>query len=112
MLAIPQKRFERSVVSFLTRPEVEALLATPDRSCWCGRRDHALLMLAVHTGLRLGELTGLRCTDVVLARGAHVRCHGKGRKERVAPLGSDAVAALAIWLDERQGHPADPLFPY
>ncbi|MGO9335293.1 MAG: tyrosine-type recombinase/integrase [Acidimicrobiales bacterium] len=111
VLAIPQKRFERAVVCFLTRPEVEALLAAPDRSCWCGRRDHALLMLAVHTGLRLGELTGLRCTDVVLSRGAHVRCLGKGRKERVTPLGPDAVAALAIWLDERQGDPADPLFP-
>lgn len=111
VLAIPQKRFERAAVTFLTRPEAEALLAAPDRSCWCGRRDHALLMLAIHTGLRVGEITGLRRSDVVLSKGAHLRCRGKGRKERVTPLGPDAVTAIAIWLDERQGGPADPLFP-
>ena len=78
VLAIPQKRFQRNLVPFLTRPEIEALLAAPDQRTWLGRRDHALLLLAVQTGLRVSELTGLRCEPAVLGRGAHVRCHGKG----------------------------------
>ena len=79
MLAIPPKRFARSLVTFLTEQEVEALLAAPDRTGWTGRRDHALLLLAVQTGLRVSELIGLRCADVQLGTGAYVSCLGKGR---------------------------------
>jgi integrase/recombinase XerD len=111
VLSIPQKRFDRAVVSFLTAVEIEALLASPDRSCWIGRRNHALLLVALQTGLRLSELTGLRCSDVVLSTGAHIRCRGKGRKERCTPLTSQSVAVLRVWMDERKGAPTDPLFP-
>jgi site-specific recombinase XerD len=111
VLAIPQKRFERALISFLTREEAVALLESPDRATWIGRRDHALLTLAIQTGLRVGELVGLQCSDVVLSNGPHVRCHGKGRKERVTPLTAHGVATLRVWLSERSGGPADPLFP-
>ena len=94
VLSIPQKRFEKAIVSFLTIDEVEALLATPDRATWIGRRDHALLLTLFQTGLRVSELTGLRCGDISLGTGAHLRCHGKGRKERSTPLTSQTVTVL------------------
>jgi integrase/recombinase XerD len=111
VLAIPQKEYERALISFLTRKEVVALLGAPDHETWIGRRDHALLTLAVQAGLRVGELVGLRCSDVVLAHGPHVRCRGKGRKERVTPLTRRGVRTLQAWLCEREGGPDDPLFP-
>lgn len=111
VLAIPQKRVDRRVVSFLTRPEIDALLSAPEHTSWIGRRDHALLALAVQTGLRVSELTGLTCADVVLGAGAHVRCHGKGRKERNTPLTGQTVAVLREWMAERRGAPDAPLFP-
>lgn len=111
VLAIPPKRADRPLVTFLTDPEVDALLAAPDRSQWLGRRDHALLLLATQTGLRVSELVALRCHDVSLGRGPHLRCEGKGRKERVTPLTSQTVAVLRTWLAEQRGDPADPLFP-
>lgn len=111
VLAIPQKRFERNLVRFLTRIEAEALLGAVDTTTWLGRRDHALLTLAIQTGLRVSELTGLRCGDVVLGHGAHVRCRGKGRKERATPLTKPTATVLRAWLQEWQGRPADPLFP-
>ena len=111
MLAIPAKRADRAVISFLTGPEIEALLAIPDRSTRIGRRDHALLGLALQTGLRVSELTGLRCGDITFGTGAHVRCLGKGRKERATPLTQVTAAVLQAWLDERGGEPDDPLFP-
>lgn len=111
MLAIPAKRTGRETVSYLTTPEVEALLAAPDRSSRLGRRDHALLVLAVQTGLRVSELVGLRCADFALGPGAHVSCRGKGRKQRSTPLAPDAVAVLRAWAKERAGQPGDPLFP-
>src|SRR5579864_3109987 len=86
VLAIPSKRFTRTLVPFLTRPEVDALLAAPDRRTWFGRRDHAFLLVAVQTGLRVSEMTGLTRQDVILDTGAHVRVIGKGRKERCTPL--------------------------
>ena len=70
-----------------------------------------MLLVAVETGLRVSELVGLRCKDVQLGTGAHVRCFGKGRKERVTPLTASTVRVLKAWLDERQGEPSDPLFP-
>lgn len=111
VLAIPPKRFARSLVTFLTEREVEALLAAPDRTTWTGRRDHAVLLLAVQTGLRVSELVGLRGADVHLGPGAHVSCRGKGRKERITPLTRTTVAVVRVWLAERAGDGADPLFP-
>jgi integrase/recombinase XerD len=110
-LAIPPKRADRALVSFLTRPEIDALLASPDRTTWIGRRDHALLAVAVQTGLRVSELIGLTCQDVSLRTGAHLRCQGKGRKERHTPLTPATAAVLRVWLQERQGQATDALFP-
>jgi len=111
VLAIPPKRFARSLVTFLTDREVEALLTATNRTTWTGRRDHAMLLLAVQTGLRVSELIGLRCADIHLGTGAHVSCRGKGRKERITPLTRTTVAVLRVWLAERAGEGADPLFP-
>ena len=111
VLAIPPARFDKTVVSYLTAGEAEALLAAPDRSRWTGRRDHALLAVAIQTGLRVSELTALTRADVHLGSGAHVRCTGKGRKERCTPLTAQVVRALRAWLGERGGGPQDPLFP-
>lgn len=110
VLAIPSKRFDRRLVTFLTEPEIRALLVAPDRSTWTGRRDHALFSLAAQTGLRASELIGLRCADVHLAAGAHVSCEGKGRKQRITPLTSGLVSTLRVWLVERAGLSEAPLF--
>lgn len=111
VLAIPPKRTDRTLVSYLTEEEMEALLAAPDRSTRLGRRDHTLLVLALETGLRASELTGLTCSAVQVGTGAHVRCHGKGRKERITPLRREVRELLRNWLDERSGAAGDPLFP-
>ena len=111
VLALPSKRYHRKQIHFLTRPEIEALLAAPDQSTWAGRRDRTLLLVAIQTGLRVSELIGLRCEDVVLGTGAHLRCTGKGRKERCTPLRREAAAALRAWLGERNGQLDDPVFP-
>jgi integrase/recombinase XerD len=111
VLAMPSKRYLRCPIAFLTSIEVDALLAAPELTTWSGRRDRALLMLAVQTGLRAAELTGLRCEDIVLGAGAHVRCQGKGRKSRCTPLRKDTVLVLRSWLRERQGQPAEVAFP-
>ena len=110
ILAIPSKRYEKRTIDYLDRDEIEALLAAPDLASWYGRRDRTLLLLALQTGLRVSELIGLDCRDVVLGTGAHVRCQGKGRKERATPLRKDSVHALRAWLGERPGHDDQPLF--
>ena len=111
VLAIPYKRLARRLVNYLTRPEVEAVLAGVDKSTWIGRRNHAMLLVAMQTGLRLSELTDLRQRDVVLARGAHVRCEGKGRKERCTPLAQPTVAVLKAWINEQGDDESRFLFP-
>lgn len=111
VLAIPPKRFDRVLITYLTEPEVHGLLACCDQSTWIGRRDHALLLLAVQTGLRISELTGLTRADVHLGAGAHVACHGKGRKDRITPLTRGTVTVLRDWLSEHIGGPDAPLFP-
>lgn len=111
VLAIPAKRFEKRTVSFLTADEAAALTAAPDRSRWEGRRDRVLLILGIQTGLRVSETISLNCGDVVLGVGAHVRCEGKGRKQRAVPLTSTTQAVLKVWLTERAGGSGDPLFP-
>jgi integrase/recombinase XerD len=111
VLAIPTKRFDRKPIEFLTPTEIDALLAAPDQATWGGHRDYTFLLTAAQTGLRVSELVSLRCDDVVLGAGPHVRCMGKGRKERLTPLGKQAVVALRGWLRERGGQPAEHLFP-
>jgi len=111
VLAIPGKRFKSKPIDFLTRSEIEALLEAPDQTTWAGRRDRTLLLVAVQTGLRVSELVSLCCKDVALETGAHVRCTGKGAKERCTPLRKEAISALRKWLPERQGKPEDALFP-
>jgi site-specific recombinase XerD len=104
VLAIPGKRYSKRVVEFLDRSEVDALLAAPDQRTWYGRRDHTLMLLAVQTGLRLSELIGLRRKDLHLETGPHVRCLGKGRRERCTPLTKQAVRAIKAWLQEPANH--------
>jgi integrase/recombinase XerD len=111
VLAMPSKRHERKPIAFLDRAEIDALIAAPDPSTWTGRRDRTILMVAVQTGLRISELIGLRCQDVVLGTGAHLRCEGKGRKHRCTPLRQDTSAMLEEWLKERMGRPTDIVFP-
>ena len=111
VLAIPLKRTDRPLVTWLTKRELEALLAAPDQRTWTGRRDHAMILLAAQTGLRASELTNVRIGDITLGTGAHVQTLGKGRRERVTPLTDTTVTALRAWLKERGGIPADPLFP-
>jgi integrase len=106
ILTMPGKRYVKRTVTFLDREEIAALLAGPDRSTWVGRRDHAILLVALQAGLRASELINLRCKDVVLGTGAHIRCDGKGRKERCTPLRRDTQ-----WLRERRGGDDHPLFP-
>jgi integrase/recombinase XerD len=110
VLAIPPKRSDQTIVTFLTSTETEALLAAPDRATRTGRRDHAWILLAIQTGLRASELTSLNCGDVHLGAGAYVACHGKGRKNRITPLTPGTVTTLRAWLAERAGTPDDPLF--
>jgi site-specific recombinase XerD len=111
VLAIPYKRLSRRLVDYLTRPEIEALLGAVDKKTWVGRRDHAILLTTVQTGLRLSEITGLRQQDVFFGVGAHVRCEGKGRKERCTPLAKPAVAVLSAWIEELGRKPSEFLFP-
>lgn len=111
VLAMPGKRYVRRTVAFLDRMEMDALLKAPDRSTWVGRRDHTILMVALQTGLRASEIVGLCCCDVVTGTGAHIRCQGKGRKERCTPLRLESVKVLEAWLKEQDGRDSDPLFP-
>lgn len=108
---MPSKRYEKKLVGFLTSPEIDAVLAAPDRPTWMGRRDHVFLLGAVQTGPRLSEMTSLRRQDVALGTGAHVRCVGKGRKERCTPLTKQAVQALKTWLQEPGRGSGDMVFP-
>jgi site-specific recombinase XerD len=110
ILAMPNKRYVKRAVTFLDGDEIAALLAAPDRSTWAGRRDHTLLLLAVQTGLRASELVGLQCGDVVLGSGAHIRCMGKGRKERATPLRRETAKLLAAWIGDDKDE-SRPLFP-
>jgi len=111
ILAVPNKRHERRPIEFLNRGEIDTLLAIPNRSTWIGRRDRTHLLVAVQTGLRVSELIGLNCQDVVLRTGAHVRCLGKGRKQRCTPLRPETAKMLEAWLRERNGLADHPVFP-
>jgi integrase/recombinase XerD len=109
--AIPPKRFDRKFVTYLSEPEAAALLAAPDTATRTGRRDRALLTLAIQAGLRVSELTSLTRADAFLGTGAHVTCTGKGREQRITPLATATAKLISAWLDEQPGEPGDPLFP-
>jgi len=111
VMAIPFKRHQRPGLTYLNKDEIKALLAAPDRATWLGRRDHALLLLATLTGVRVTELVTLTVGDVTLTNGAHIKVNGKGRKRRTTTLTPETVAVLRTWLNEHQGQPEDPLFP-
>ena len=111
ILAIPAKRVQKTLVTFLTRPEIDALLAAPDQTKWGGRRDYVFMLIALQTGLRLSEMTGLRRPDVQLGTGAYVQCLGKGRKQRCTPLAKQSVKVLKAWLREPARYGSDILFP-
>ena len=111
VLAIPPKRFDRTIITYLSEAETDALLAAPDQSTRTGRRDHAMLATAVQTGLRASELVSLSVNDVHLGTGAHVSCLGKGRKQRITPLTASTVTVLKNWLEERAGLAGRPAVP-
>jgi integrase/recombinase XerD len=111
VLAVPNKRHVQRPIEFLSREEIDALLAVVNPSTWIGHRDRTLLLVAAQTGLRVSELIRLNCQHVVLGTGAHVRCLGKGRKERCTPLRPEAARMLDAWLRQRHGRPEDPVFP-
>ena len=111
ILAMPSKRYTRRPVAFLDHDEITAMLQAPDLQTPSGRRNRTLLLVAVQTGLRASEIIRLHCEDVQLGVGAHLRCHGKGRKERYVPLRKDTTTQLRAWLKERHGEPGDPVFP-
>lgn len=111
VLGIPAKRTPRRLITALTRPEIDALLAAPNPRTWLGRRDHAILLVGIQTGLRVSELVGLRRADVVLTTAPHVRCRGKGRKDRCTPLTREAVLLLRAFLAERSDDITAPAFP-
>jgi integrase/recombinase XerD len=112
IMAIPTKRHHRNDLTYLTKPEIDALMQTPDRTTWLGRRDHTLLLTMITTGVRVSELVAIDIGDVTLATGAHhLKVHGKGRKNRTTPLKAETTTALREWLNERAGAPHEPLFP-
>jgi site-specific recombinase XerD len=111
ILAMPSKRFQRALGTYLTVEEVDAVLAAPDPTTRTGRRDRALILLMAQTGLRISEAIGLRCNDIHLGAGAHVACHGKGRKDRITPLTKPTVDTLREWISESSSKPTDPIFP-
>lgn len=111
ILAIPSKRSRHKPIAYLNKDEVQAILEAPDLSSWRGRRDRALLMLAVQTGLRVSELKSLQNNNITLGKIAYVHCYGKGRKERSTPIRSNAASILGAWVKEQNGAADDPLFP-
>jgi site-specific recombinase XerD len=111
VLAIPPKRCDQALITYLTEQEITALLAAPNPDTRTGRRDRILLQLAIQTGLRISELTGLTIADIHLGVGAHIGCHGKGRKNRITPLTAETTHALRAWLAEHVADANAPLFP-
>lgn len=111
ILAIPMKRFERPLLEYLSRDEVQAVLATPDTSTWCGRRDRVMFALLYNTGARVSEMIGIRVADVTLAATSSVRLQGKGRKQRTVPLWKETAAEIRHWLKYADLHADQPLVP-
>ena len=108
VLAIPIKRGDKKLIGYLTRPEIQALLAAPDRSKWSGRRDHALLLSLYNSGARVSEMIALQRDEVRFGAGhPFVQLTGKGRKERTIPLWPETAQVLKAWFRElgEQTHP-------
>jgi integrase/recombinase XerD len=111
VLAISGKRFDRPVLGFLSREEVQALLDAPDRTTWSGRRDAVLFTMLYNTGARVSEVIRLRVADVLVDRAHAVTLHGKGRKQRVIPLWKSTVVQLRTWFEQIDRRPESPVFP-
>lgn len=111
ILAIPMKRFERPMLGFLSRDEVQALLVAPDPATWCGRRDRVMFALLYNTGARVSEMIGIRVADVTLAATSSVRLHGKGRKQRTVPLWKETAAEVRDWLKYADLGADQPIVP-
>lgn len=109
--AIPLKRFQRPLVGFLSREEMNAVLGAPDCTTWSGRRDRAMFTTFYNSGARVSEVSTLLIRDVTLGRSPHVRLHGKGRKERTVPLWKETALRLREWLKQVDTKPESPLFP-
>ena len=98
VLAIPTKRTTHPLLTFLSRPEIDAILASTDQSTWLGSRDHALLLTMYNTGARASELTALTCGQVSFGTTTLIQLHGKGRKERTVPLWPQTAKVLTRWF--------------
>ena len=109
VLAIPPKRTQRNLVTYLNENEVDALLGACEQNTWIGRRDHAMLALTIQTGLRISELAALTRQDLTLGVGANVHTIGKGRKERRTPLLPAITAVLKAWLNQQPWHTGRPV---
>jgi site-specific recombinase XerD len=111
VLAIPMKRFDKPLLGYLSRPEMQAILDAPDRTTWCGQRDRVMFATLYNTGGRVSEITGMLVSDVVLDGSAAVRIRGKGRKECSVPLWRTTATEIRKWLARVDGKPDQPLFP-
>ncbi len=111
VLAIPLKRFDRAMVSYLTKTEMQAILDAPDKTKWSGRRDYALLSTLYNSGARVSEIIALRRIDFENTHDQALHLRGKGRKERVVPLWKSTVSLLKKWLSQIGPEPQQPLFP-
>ena len=111
VLAIPMKREDHKLIGYLTRPEIQALLAAPDRSKWVGRRDHALLLTLYNSGARVSELITLKRDQVCWGASTFLQLHGKGRKERTIPLWAETVRVLRTWFAELGEYAPNIAFP-
>jgi site-specific recombinase XerD len=111
-LAVPQKRHDRAALGFLTRPEMEAVIAAPDGATWAGRRDQALFALLYNTGARVSEAINLKVSDVMLEVSPVAHLYGKGRKRRSVPLWKATAVTLRQWLRHLpDASPHEYLFP-
>jgi site-specific recombinase XerD len=111
VLAIPMKRFDKSLVGFLSRDEINAILSAPNPQTWSGQRDQAMFETLYNTGARVSEIIGLCVKDLNLHRAACVHIHGKGRKERAVPLWRSTTRTLRSWLTRIVTTPESPVFP-
>lgn len=111
VLAIPVKREDKKLVGYLTREEIDAILAVPDRTQWSGRRDHALLLTMYNSGARVSEMTSLQRNQVHFGASTFLQLHGKGRKERTVPLWPHTSRVLQAWFHELDGKCGSVAFP-
>lgn len=111
VLALRPSKVTRPDLSYLNTEETDALLAAPDTTTWVGRRDRALLTLAITAGLRISEITSLTISSIHLGGSAYLECDGKGRKHRSTPISATACTVMSDYLVERTTRPGDALFP-